>query len=46
MTRQLASLRQISRIKDLTSKTLTDWSEDSAFDMEYQRIHRFKPAEN
>ena len=46
MTRQLASPRQISRIKDLTSKTSKDWSEDSALDMEYQRIHQFKPAEN
>ena len=46
MTRQLASPRQISRIKDLTSKTSKDWSEESELDMEYQRIHGFKPAEN
>lgn len=35
MTRQLASPRQISRIKDLTSKTSKDWSEDSELDMEF-----------
>ena len=35
MTPQLASPRQISWIKDLTSKTWKDWSEDSELDMEF-----------
>ena len=35
MTPLLASPRQISWIKDHTSKTWKDWSEDSELDMEF-----------